>query len=473
MTTQTACTIPTFNAVLRNARGNAICVIICATICANIGPTAMPDRQVQIKVDSRHMLSHQIKWWELGNYIRLLTGGKGCGKTYIGALRAIWLSFINSPCPGQCVCPTYPVMDKSVIPTFREIFAAADVRYEYNENKHRIHIPSWDGHIWLGSGEVPESLVGPNLAWAWIDEPFLQKKLVFLEMLARVRHPLAKHREIFLTGTPEELNWGYDLATKSPPFDGMDVGVVYGRTRDNWKLPLETIESMEQAYTPEMLKAYMEGQFVLLTAGRVYSVFDRGRHLKANSGGNTEGLPIVAGIDFNVDYMSAEIAIKGPTWLHFFDEIRLSNANTFELAEALKVKYPGIAVYPDPTGKARKSSSSRSDHDILRQAGFSVYAHKGSPPVRERVNAVNRMLLNDNLTMDNCPHLVVDMERNIWKSGDIDKSQPELTHAADALGYMIEYLYPVRKLEVSYTPRFGGREESTPERILREQYGIR
>ena len=393
---------------------------------------------MKFKIRQDKMLSHQLQWWNLPNRYRLMVGGYGSGKTYIGALRSIFLSYINKPLPGMYVSPTHGLAQKTIILTLKEIFRRSDIDFTFNQNKGEFRIHNWDGLIWIGSGDKPDSLRGPNLAWAGIDEPFIQKREVFEQMTARVRHPGATQSEIFLTGTPEELNWGYQLVNDSK----LDIGTVNASTLDNPHLPQDYKDSLLAAYSQEQIDAYVYGKFVNLTQGRVYKDFSRDKHVMKRE---TEGWEIAAGQDYNVDantvcifaYTSKEIAV--------FDEIRLKNSGTYDMAEALKEKYPGIKVMPDSTGSARKTSSSQSDHDIMRQAGFQVLAPRKNPPVRDRVNAVNRLLREERITFTNCPNLIMDMERNVWRNGDIDKRDPEQSHASDAIGYAINWLFPIHE----------------------------
>lgn len=409
---------------------------------------------MEFEIHLDKMYPHQRKWWELENFIPMLVGGYGCGKTYIGGLKGIWLSHVNAPIPGQYVSPTYKIARKTIVLTLQEILDRSGITYSFNQERWEFKIENWGGVIWIGSGEDPDSLKGPNLAWAGIDEPFIQKRDVFKQLDFRVRHPDAKHRELFITGTWEGdmSSWGYDLIAN--PDGEFDVGVVQGRTGDNLSLDPTRIEQMKAGLSEEEIKVYFEGAVLSLMAGRVYKAFDAQKHIIPRPEKEPQGM-IIAGIDFNVDYMSAELAYKGPTWLHWFDEIRLANATTYDLAEALKAKAPGCRVYPDPTGSARKSSAVSSDHEILRQAGFNIFA-RGQVPVRDRVNAVNRIFRMDNMTIEpgTCPHLVRDFDRNVWKLGDIDKrSDLSLTHSGDAGGYAVEYLFPVKSREVRYFPR--------------------
>lgn len=407
--------------------------------------------EFQIHLDKMNL--HQRKWWELENFIPLLVGGYGCGKTYIGALRSIWLSYANAGIPGQYVSPTYKMARKTIVMTLQEILDRGEMDYTFNQEKWEFSIRNWDGIIWIASGDDPDSLKGPNLAWGGIDEPFIQKRDVFKQMDFRVRHPDAKLRELFIIGTWEGDmgSWGYDLIMN--PDGDYDVGFVQGKTGDNTALDPDRIEQMKAGLSEEEIQVYFEGAVLSLMAGRVYKAFDSQKHITKRE--RPVGLPIVAGIDFNVDYMSAELAYKGPDWLHWFDEIRLANATTYDLAEALEKIAPGCRVYPDPTGSARKSSATQSDHEILRMAGFNVFA-RGQVPVRDRVNAVNRMFRMKNMSVEpgKCPHLVRDLDRNVWKLGDIDKkSDLSLTHSGDAAGYAVEYLFPVKSREIRYFAR--------------------
>lgn len=397
---------------------------------------------MKFKIKTANFLPHQKEWWYLDNFIKLLVGGYGCGKTYIGALRAIYLSYVNSGMPGMYVSPTFKMAKKTIIPTIKDIANRSGLRLRYNQTDAEFFIDNWGGHFWVGSGDDPDSLRGPNLAWGGIDEPFIQKIEVFEQMLARIRIKEAAQSELFLTGTPEELNWGYEIAMNDA--GKYDIGVVRGLSQNNIHLPNTYLQTLENAYTDEMKAAYLRGEFVNLTAGRAYKPFTRERHVIRKEVSN---FVIMAGLDFNVDYMTAEIFANGNGWVHFIDEIRISNSNSFELADKLKAKYPGIRVYPDATGAMRKSSSTKSDHQIFRDAGFNVIANHANPRVMDRINAVNKLLLHDYMTIEpgQCKYLVTDLDRNVFKNGDLDKqSDLSLTHAGDAAGYPIAYLYPVR-----------------------------
>ena len=373
-----------------------------------------------------------------------LVEGYGAGKTYVHAKRALYLSAVNAGLPGMMVSPTLPIAKKTTVHTIRQMMDRAGLDYTLNKTDKEIRIKNWDGIIWWGSADDPNSLRGPNLAWGGIDEPFIQSEDAFDQMIARVRHPDAKLSQLFLTGTPEELNWGARVCIDEP--EKYDVDLITGSTRENIHLPKEYLDRLLSSYSENQIKAYVDGAFVNLTKGRVYDAFDR---VKSNDvRPDLEGCPIIGCLDFNVGKLCCAIGARiGKDRIHFFDEIVLRNSDTFEMSETLSRKYPGITIYPDPAGKARHTSSTKSDHQILRDYGFTVIARKAHPPVRGRVNAVNGKLRNGLMTIDvaKCKELAIDLERVVWKGSDIDKKDPERTHITDAMGYAVEYLWPINR----------------------------
>ncbi len=387
-----------------------------------------------------------------------MVGGLGSGKTYIGALRIIHNSYLNRGLPNQYVSPTYPMAKKTIVLAIQKILDNAGITYRYNKTDHEFYIHNWGGIIWIASGDDTNSLKGPNVASAGIDEPFIQSEEVFKQMTARVRIKDAGIREIFLTGTPEQLNWGYSLAKNKE--GKLDVGRVFANTKDNIHNAEDYYDKLLAIYDENEVKAYTEGKFINLTSGRVCKPFDEDIHVinRTDIKELLEYVPVECGIDFNVDYMSVECFFDINGYLHFFKEFRKSNTDTYEISQMVNDYFKDktdiqITMYPDATGKARKSSSTRSDHDILKEYGFSVRTRKGNPPVRDRVNAWNKLLREKKITIQEgeCPYLIEDNEIMVWKNGDLDKTtDPKRTHAFDGGSYPVAYKYPIRNDFVGY-----------------------
>ena len=133
-----------------------------------------------------------------------------------------------------------------------------------------------------------------------------------------------------------------------------------------------------------VFKQEFEGSFET-TGNRAAWNFDRNIHcVKAKDMSNK----LWWGCDFNVDFNTAVLCTEYTDGtIHFYEEIRLKNSNTEELAMAMKKIAPNIECYPDPAGKARSTTSRRSDHQILRDHGFIIRTKKRHPSHIDRLNS--------------------------------------------------------------------------------------
>ena len=394
------------------------------------------------------MYPHQRKWWDLKNYIKLLVGGYGSGKTHIGSLRIIRNSIIDRDIPQQYVSPSYQMAKRTVIPSIQSILTKMNVPYTFNKSEHEFNIPLWGGKIWIGSGDNPDSLKGPNIGSGLIDEPFIQSREVFEQINARVRHPESKVLEIGLTGTPEQLNWGYDLTLDQE----IDIGIVRGSTRDAKALPESYLKNLMKLYTDDQVRAFIDGEFINLQAGRAVTNFSR--DIVQERKIDLRGQVIEFGIDFNVDWMTALLFQDYNGTIHYFDEIRMPmNSNTFEIVDEIRKRYNNrLIAYPDASGSARKTSSTKSDHQIIRDAGIMVTSPHSNPPVKDRVNIFISMIKNRRTTIDpKCVNLIRDCEIMTWKNGVLNEgSDHSLSHAFDAASYPVHYKYGIDRGKLTY-----------------------
>lgn len=397
-----------------------------------------------------------------------------CGKTSVLAKRAISTALHNAPCPVATVSPTFPLARQTIIPTIanylegkRGLYGRAFVwKYHKAFHEYRIRFHGREATIYCNSGENPDALRGPNLAAAYIDEPFIQKKAVFLQMLARVRHPDATFKEICLTGTPESLNWGYDLAIGEDK-DNQDVGVVTASTRLNLALDKEYVERLMSAFDEKTAKAYIEGQFVNLSSGQVYHAFDPVQHAVEME--MPEGAELGAGMDFNVNPMAVCVFWVFRGHMHVFAEHQFPNADTEYVSQVLKEKYPKLKyVYPDASGSARRTSSptGKTDFWYLQQGGFQIRAPYANPKLRDRFNAVNGRFKPAILSVDgtttkrnlltiskkSCPDLRKFLASYTY---ELQNKQKAMSHLLDAFGYPVCFLFGVGR-DTLHQTRLGG-----------------
>jgi hypothetical protein len=131
----------------------------------------------------------------------------------------------------------------------------------------------------------------------------------------------------------------------------------------------------------------------------------------------------------------------------------MRGSNTDEVCDELKRRYPNsrIIMYPDPAGRQRKTSAGgRTDISILQNAGFTVQVRNAHTPIRDRVNSVNAKLKNTqghrSLFVDpKCKQIIDSLEKMVYKPGtSVIEKDGELDHMADAVGYEIDFLFPLR-----------------------------
>jgi len=143
--------------------------------------------------------------------------------------------------------------------------------------------------------------------------------------------------------------------------------------------------------------------------------------------------------------------------MQFLDELK-GAPNTEELARTLRARFGAdkkIIAFPDPTGKARKTSApvGITDFKILERYGIVVLAREGSPPIVDSVQAVNGRLENaaGEINMFFHPRVkgtIISMERTKWldkpDSAMIDKSEG-IEHYSDGVRYASEFLFPLHR----------------------------
>lgn len=137
------------------------------------------------------------------------------------------------------------------------------------------------------------------------------------------------------------------------------------------------------------------------------------------------------------------------------DEIQ-GHPDTETLAISLKTKFKGhkIYAYPDPSGRARKTSAAvgRTDFSILESHGITCIARSKAPPIVDSVAAVNRRLMTANGDVNfyihpRCVGTITSLERTKWVDNNsdtatIDKSEG-VEHFSDGVRYSTEFLFPV------------------------------
>jgi len=373
---------------------------------------------------------------------KVIVAGRRWGKTVLSLMYLLKDEFQ----PGErrwFITPTYRQGKMIVFPVLRQMFNGF-VGAKLNESEMSVVFEN-GAELAVKGADNEHNLRGVELTKAVMDEMAYIKPHVWEEII----YPMlaTTQGEVLFIGTPSGYDIMYELYTRGQAEP--DWRSWQFKTIDGGFVPKEEIERAKRTMDEVIFRQEFEGSFET-TGNRAAYNFDRTTHCTRSSELSSS---LWWGVDFNVDYMTAVLACQYTDGtLHFFDEIRLKNSNTEELALAMKKIAPNIECYPDPAGKARSTTSRRSDHQILRDHGFLIRAKKSHPSHIDRLNALNRKLRdaegNIGMTVDpSCIHLIKDLEQcQRDKRGGLDKSQIELTHALDACSYAIAHKFPIRRM---------------------------
>lgn len=394
-----------------------------------------------------------------------MVAGFGAGKSHA----AIWRTLrLKRAYPGQNVAyylPTYDLVSRMALPRFDETLSSIGARFKINKNDSVIDIENC-GSIILRTMDNPARIVAYEVADSILDEldtlTTEKAREVWNKAIARNRQkkPDGSLNTVGVATTPEGFRFVYERWKKNP---APGYRLIQAPTMSNAaNLPAGYIDSLRASYPPNLLQAYLDGEFVNLTSGSIYPEFDRTLNAVPLGDGIRTSEPLHIGMDFNVGQMAAAVAVLRDGDPHLVDELT-GILDTPAMIAAIKARYPGhaIFVYPDSSGGSRKTvNASESDIALLRAARFTVLAPSANPPVKNRILSMNQMIHSEGVrrlkvNSDACPMLVEALEKQAYdKNGEPDKSSG-LDHINDACGYMIHYKWPVKGREMSRI-RLGG-----------------
>ena len=422
---------------------------------------------VSVEKDERTIWEFTPKQWSVMEDITSdeisAVGGVGSGKTFLLTRWAIHRSLVNPPSVmGLVVEPTLRQVKRVLVPEFRHAFESAGIPYTLNQSDYTL---TWGPReerrtIWLASGEIPENLSGTTVGFAAMDEFALLDEEVYRRVTARVRDQKATLLQKLYVGTPEGLNWAHDLSLRCKR--------VIMPTASNPFQPASYLRQLRKTFAdPLRWKMYVEGEAVQL-AGGIYTNFSE-RHCRSCE--NPRAGELAIGMDFNVAFMCTPIARCLGDEVHVIGEVVSAQTDTEKHIQRVKeylitngLAHMGreaggfddrmignnnhaIEAHLDASSVARKTSSTRSDRDIVRAAGFWPRHDSSNPPVRDRIARMQYGFAHDKIFIDpvaapvTCDSLRKHSYRKgsnppepqkAWRDGDIPYDA-----ACDGLGYMV------------------------------------
>jgi hypothetical protein len=383
-------------------------------------------------------------------------GGFGAGKSDALVTRLLLKKLAYPQFNVGYFAPTYDLISLIAWPKFEERLDAMRIRNKLNKSEKELKFGT-GGSVIFRTLDNPDRIVGFEISDGGIDEfDTLEKKKAanaWRKCLARCRRnkPDGEKNTLAIATTPEGFRFVYETWQKSPDAATKGYQLYRAPTSSNPFLPDGYVDQLRAIYPPNLLDAYLEGLFVNLTSGAVYPDFDR---VKNHTGEVLQiGEELHIGVDFNVYNCTAIICVIREGKPIVVAELT-GMRDTPAIVKALKEKFSGhrINLYPDASGRSHKTvNASLSDLQILKDGGFNIHARDSNPFVRDRVVSMQTAIFNGDgmrllrVNTSACPILTECLEQQVYdKDGYPDKDGGK-DHAPDALGYFINWRWPIVK----------------------------
>ncbi len=399
-----------------------------------------------------HPLPSQQRFHESRARFKGFSGPIGSGKSQALCQEALKLAYLNPGRTGLLGAPTFPMLRDATQAALIEILERNRIPHEWNRGESYLRLSETRSRILFRAVEEFERLRGSNLAWFGLDELTYAPREAWLRLEGRLRDPKATRLCGFAVWTPKGFDWVYERFVGSP-VEGYEV--VQASPFENQFL-LERVpdyyQRLKHSYDGRFYEQEVLGQYIELTAGRVYFAFSRVGNVAEVEVARER--PLLWALDFNVDPMSSVVAQMDGEQVRVLDEIVLTRASTYDACAEFGNRFPehagGLVIYADASG-ARRQTSGTTDVEILKKfVSERAYGEvrfkipKANPAVRDRVTLMNSKLESAAgerklVIHPRCKELIKDFEQVMYKDNSqvIDKDRdPKRTHLSDALGYL-------------------------------------
>lgn len=372
--------------------------------------------------------------------------GRRFGKTHV-AMREL-AYYAREPLKEVWyVAPSYK-MAKNIV--WRKLKnKLTDLRWVNKVNETELSLLLKNGsNISLKGADNYDSLRGAGLDFLVLDEFADINPLAWYETL----RPTLSDRQgkALFIGTPKGIgNWSYDIFQKA--HDDANWQSFQYTTLDGGNVPQSEIDQARNDLDERTFRQEYMATFETYS-GRIYYGFEREHNVVDDA--PELGNEIHIGMDFNVNPMSAVVAVRKGSDLTIVDEIRIFSSNTEEMIEEIRDRYGyqrKIFVYPDPAGHQSRTEASKTNVIQLRNAGFIVKVRHSHTLVRDRINAVNSKLCSVNGLRSlkiarTAKYTIEGLERQVYKPGTMRPDKDSgYDHMMDALGYLVDFLFPITR----------------------------
>jgi phage terminase large subunit len=374
----------------------------------------------------------------------LLAFNDQSGKTLAGAVWAN-IQIDKDKGDGVIIANDSKMLDQSTMPKLFEINPI--LRRYYKQHRGVIELPN-KRRIYIRSAERPESIEGFTADWAWLDEAGKYKIAVWINIQARVA---IKKGQVFITTTPDALNWLYTDFYKRYLDNDHDFKIVQWKSIDNPYFGKEEYERAKRILAPAVFRMRYEGTFEKMQ-GLVYNI----THEHYVEPFEVKFQDCIAGVDFGWVNPSAVSVIKysNDGVFYIVDELYQEHITTEELIEKCKLlrdKYKITKFYPDPAEPDRIEE--------MRRAG--LYVRDVKKDITAGITEIQSLFLQHKIKVfKTCKYHIDELNTYHFEELQEEKNQKEKpvpfnNHLMDCIRYALTtFSYtPTRPRIIRYKPR--------------------
>jgi hypothetical protein len=386
---------------------------------------------------------------------RVLVTGRRWGKTTLGRAEAV--AEFGTPGTIWYLAPTYDMARELMWEPIRHLVPSAWLIRAPHETRMELET-LWGCKFACKSVEHPDRLRGRGPRKLICDE-FQDWKdgwRIWEEVL--MPSLLTSNGRALFTGTPKSFNHLYKAFEfgQNQSTELSDWASWQFTTASAPHIPTDYLARMQAQMDPRSYRQEFEASFETI-AGRAYYAFSRAHNVGPVL--LEPQWPVCLFFDFNVEPATAGIGQRQGDRACIYREVKIRHAGgEATRATARRVKellreahhVGSVRIYGDATGRSAKTTGP-ADHAVLREIfpGAIWCIGASNPHEKDRVEAVNSICTSmqglHRLCVDPANiALIADLEQVIFSdNGELDKkSNPELTHISDALGYWLAKDFP-------------------------------
>ena len=265
-------------------------------------------------------------------FVLVLAGTQG-GKTVLGPLWLLQEMQRRGIGDYLVVAPSYPLLNKKVLPEFTRLFVDTLHLGEYKVGE-RVFKAHDGSQVFFGHASDPDSLESATARAAWLDEA--GQDGFRLGSWEAIQRRLSIHQgRVLITTTPYNLGW-----LKSEVYDRWTSGdknyqVVQFRSNQNPAFPQAEFERARETLPDWKFRMFYLAEFTR-PAGMIYDCLEDGHYIAPFAIPDTWN--IYGGMDFGGVHTAALRIVENPTSgaLYVTDEYMAGGRTAAQHAEALK-----------------------------------------------------------------------------------------------------------------------------------------